>query len=252
MVVATRHDSHEEFAAAALAAGKHVFCEKPLALTFEGLERVTAAWRASAGHLMVGFNRRYAPSVVAARKHMGEAGGRWSSPTASTRDGFQTIIGIRTDAKAAASSVRSATSLIHAGTLSVTWLSSVLCVGSGRGEPLLEQDLIVTLRYSDGSLAAISYSSGGNPSTPKERIEILGRGHSAVVDDFRAQQFSTERAPGLADKGHVAELARVAAGAQQSTWAEDITLSAPESMATTLSAAQSLMTGTAVTPPQVL
>jgi predicted dehydrogenase len=51
--------THEEYAVAALEAGKHVFCEKPLAITIEGCDRILEAWRASGKHLMVGFNMRY-------------------------------------------------------------------------------------------------------------------------------------------------------------------------------------------------
>ena len=50
---------HEEYAVAALEAGKHVFCEKPLAITVEGCDRILRAWRNSGKHLMVGFNMRY-------------------------------------------------------------------------------------------------------------------------------------------------------------------------------------------------
>jgi len=50
---------HEEQAVAALEAGKHVFCEKPLAITTEGCDRILHAWKASGKHLMVGFNMRY-------------------------------------------------------------------------------------------------------------------------------------------------------------------------------------------------
>ncbi|WP_409345623.1 Gfo/Idh/MocA family protein [Paenibacillus sp. MBLB4367] len=50
---------HEEQAVAALEAGKHVFCEKPLAITVEGCDRILQAWRRSGKHLMVGFNMRY-------------------------------------------------------------------------------------------------------------------------------------------------------------------------------------------------
>lgn len=50
---------HEEHAIAALEAGKHVFCEKPLAITVEGCDRVLDAWQKSGKHLMVGFNMRY-------------------------------------------------------------------------------------------------------------------------------------------------------------------------------------------------
>ncbi|WP_409347109.1 Gfo/Idh/MocA family protein [Paenibacillus sp. MBLB4367] len=50
---------HEEHAIAALQAGKHVFCEKPLTITTEGCDRVLNAWKASGKQLMVGFNMRY-------------------------------------------------------------------------------------------------------------------------------------------------------------------------------------------------
>jgi predicted dehydrogenase len=52
---------HEEQAVAALAAGKHVFCEKPLAITIEGCDRILAAQRRSGRKLMIGFNMRYMP-----------------------------------------------------------------------------------------------------------------------------------------------------------------------------------------------
>jgi predicted dehydrogenase len=51
--------THEEYAVAALEAGKHVFCEKPLAITTAGCDRILRAWKASGKHLMVGFNMRY-------------------------------------------------------------------------------------------------------------------------------------------------------------------------------------------------
>lgn len=50
---------HEECAVAALQAGKHVFCEKPLAITTAGCDNILRAWKASGKHLMVGFNMRY-------------------------------------------------------------------------------------------------------------------------------------------------------------------------------------------------
>ncbi len=51
--------THEEYATAALAAGKHVFCEKPLAITIAGCDRILDAQRRSGRRLMVGFNMRY-------------------------------------------------------------------------------------------------------------------------------------------------------------------------------------------------
>jgi len=52
---------HREHAIAALEAGKHVFCEKPLATTFEDCVAIRDAWRASDRLFSVGFVLRYSP-----------------------------------------------------------------------------------------------------------------------------------------------------------------------------------------------
>jgi len=59
IAVTTPDYMHEEHAIAALEAGKHVFCEKPLAITIEGCDRILQTWRRSGQRLMVGFNMRY-------------------------------------------------------------------------------------------------------------------------------------------------------------------------------------------------
>lgn len=50
---------HEEHAVAALQAGKHLFLEKPMAITTEGCDRILDVWRASGKRMMIGFNMRY-------------------------------------------------------------------------------------------------------------------------------------------------------------------------------------------------
>jgi predicted dehydrogenase len=61
-------DAHKEIAVAAARAGKHVFCEKPLALTLaDAREMLQAAEEAGVKH-MVCFNYRFAPAVQLAKK----------------------------------------------------------------------------------------------------------------------------------------------------------------------------------------
>ncbi|MEH7179273.1 Gfo/Idh/MocA family protein [Neobacillus vireti] len=50
---------HEEHAIAALQAGKHVYCEKPLAITPEACDRILDEAKRSGKHFMIGFNMRY-------------------------------------------------------------------------------------------------------------------------------------------------------------------------------------------------
>ena len=61
VAVLSPDDCHEEQVVAALQAGKHVFCEKPMAITIEGCDRMLDAQRRSGRKLMVGFNMRYMP-----------------------------------------------------------------------------------------------------------------------------------------------------------------------------------------------
>ncbi|QFU94002.1 Gfo/Idh/MocA family protein [Amycolatopsis sp. YIM 10] len=73
--VCTPGDSHADIAIAALEAGKHVLCEKPLANTVEEAERMAAAARSAATRgvrSMVAFNYRRVPALAHARKLVGD------------------------------------------------------------------------------------------------------------------------------------------------------------------------------------
>lgn len=66
--VMSRDDTHAEGACAALAAGKHVYCEKPLAITREGCEAIRDAARGARGIFYLGMNMRHSPVYEAAHR----------------------------------------------------------------------------------------------------------------------------------------------------------------------------------------
>lgn len=68
IAVVTPHALHEEMAVAAFAAGKHVFCEKPLALTTPSAQRILAACAEAGGVLGIGHERRYEPAMEEMRR----------------------------------------------------------------------------------------------------------------------------------------------------------------------------------------
>lgn len=73
--ICTPGDSHAEIALAALAAGKHVLCEKPLANTVAEAEAMTRAAEEAAARgqsAMVGFNYRRVPATALARRMVAE------------------------------------------------------------------------------------------------------------------------------------------------------------------------------------
>src|SRR5579871_4959265 len=79
--IVTRHATHAKLVCRALATGKAVFVEKPLALTREETDQIDAAVRKTGNdRLMVGFNRRFAPLLGAMRKSFGA-----SACTSATR-----------------------------------------------------------------------------------------------------------------------------------------------------------------------
>ena len=59
--------THTDLVIAATEAGKHVFCEKPMAITLADADRAIAAAERAGVVLQVGFNRRFAPAFAAAR-----------------------------------------------------------------------------------------------------------------------------------------------------------------------------------------
>ena len=61
VLITTRHNLHANMTIKCLEAGKHVFVEKPLALTHEELEKVIEAQQKSSKTVIVGFNRRFSP-----------------------------------------------------------------------------------------------------------------------------------------------------------------------------------------------
>ncbi len=98
VVVCTPNHLHEEMAVAALEAGKHVFVERPLAPTPEGVRRVLDAAGSSGGSVVVGLPHRFRPEVSALRSFVagGELGqvyaarGSWLvRPTRLMRPGWR-------------------------------------------------------------------------------------------------------------------------------------------------------------------
>ncbi|MEO0882817.1 MAG: bi-domain-containing oxidoreductase [Pseudomonadota bacterium] len=178
--IATRHDSHADLAISALEAGKHVFCEKPLALKIEDLDAVMAAASSAPGLLAVGFNRRFAPltrrAYAVLRQRSGPLvmtyrvnAGRLSSDHWIKRDeGGGRIIG------EVCHFVDTLVALCGALPVDVQAVAA-------RG---YDDALSALIRFADGSIGTIIYSSLGDPAVPKEYIEIFAQGKIVQLTDF--------------------------------------------------------------------
>jgi predicted dehydrogenase len=72
VIIATPCDLHAEMAAACLEAGKHVYCEKPLGITPEQVDRVLRAARRSTAVFQIGQQLRYFPTMREAIRRLQE------------------------------------------------------------------------------------------------------------------------------------------------------------------------------------
>jgi len=219
VVIATPHDTHAELTIAALEAGKDVFCEKPLALTEDELDRVEAAWRASGRSLQVGFNRRHSPAITAVQHVIGTGGGPLTimyrvNAGRLPKDHWYFD---RKQGGRVLGEMCHMVDTCNALVGDIPVVHSQLHIAGG-GSALLADSVLAVLTYEDGSVASIAYSADGHPSMSKERIEVLGRGHSAIVDDFNRVEVDGKETRHQG-KGHVEQLAncRGDGGAVQSS-----------------------------------
>jgi predicted dehydrogenase/threonine dehydrogenase-like Zn-dependent dehydrogenase len=190
VVVATRHHLHARQVIAALHAGKDVFVEKPLAMDTVQLAEVLQVQRESGRRLMVGFNRRFAPMVTEIRRSLqGRQGpliviyrvNAGSLPpdhwTQNPALGGGRIIG------EACHFIDLLQFLIGSPPAQVSTVAARTAAG-----PIVDQ-VVMTLTFEDGSVGTIVYTAGGDTAFGKERIEVLGDGRVAVLDDYRTLEI---------------------------------------------------------------
>ncbi len=213
IIIATRHQQHARQVLAALGAGKHVFCEKPLCLNEDELAEMVRACDGNASVLMVGFNRRFAPMAARLKSFLAEVG----EPLAITyrvnagqlpRDhwvndpeqGGGRIIGELCHFVDFASFLSGSTPVeVHARALKSP--------GDYGGD-----NLVVFTRFANGAQATITYVANGDRAFSKERVEVFGGGVAAVLDDFRRLELVRNgrrqviHSRWRQDKGHVGEM----------------------------------------------
>ncbi|MFA7329564.1 MAG: bi-domain-containing oxidoreductase [Candidatus Delongbacteria bacterium] len=213
VLIATRHDSHAQLALRALAAGKHVFVEKPAAIRLDEIEALRQALAGSPLLFCVGYNRRFAP--LARRLKAGlDAGGEplvLSYRVNAGRIPATSWVQVRSEGGGR---------LIGEGCHFIDFCSflagaqpeeaQVRVLPARPGPGGVADQYAVTLAYPDGSLAQIQYVSEGSRGLEKERIEAHAAGASWVLEDFR--RLTRHDAQGgskswdEADKGHAAGL----------------------------------------------
>ena len=214
LFITTRHDSHAHYVIEAIRHNKHVFVEKPLAMTEDEIKEIMSAYQEAEQrpYVMVGFNRRFAPAV-------------------------QTIKKLFDNDQAKSINIR-----VNAGITPPDHWTNDMKIGGGRligegchfidlamylaGAPItsvtanamqdthgLNNTVSVSLTFENGSIASVNYFSNGNKRVAKEQIEVFCGETVCYIDDFKSlnvisgSALKTTKFQGQ-DKGHKEEVSQ--------------------------------------------
>ncbi len=212
VIVASRNQHHAKETAAALRAGKHVFVEKPMALTEDECRMVSRAAEESGKQLTVGFNRRFAPYYQELKRIL------------SNRSG-PAVVQCRMNSPGISGAYWMADPLIGGAILGeachfvdlMYWLLesepvevSAFSLPAGKPEPIGTNNLAASFRFADGSIGNLTYCTVGSRTSGGERVEVFAEGLGAWTEDFkklssRGKMVRT-RSRFWAEKGYAAQL----------------------------------------------
>jgi predicted dehydrogenase/threonine dehydrogenase-like Zn-dependent dehydrogenase len=212
VVIVSRNPLHAPQALAALRAGKHVFLEKPMALTEDECRELWTAVEDSGKHLAVGFNRRFAPSYVALQKQLaGRAG--------------PAVLNCRVNSPGISGSYWMADPAMGGAILGeachfvdlMYWLLgsepvavSAFSLPTGKKDPIGENNFVASFRFADGSVGNLTYCTVGSRTSGGERVEAFAAGIGATAEDFKRVTVRTSVArktiTWFAEKGYEAQM----------------------------------------------
>jgi len=195
VVIVTRHDSHARLVCQALTAGKHVFVEKPLCLTFEELKEIESAYASRLAHrvppimphLMVGFNRRFSPHVQKLKSLLKEV--KEPKSFIMTVNTGAIPVGHWTQDIAVGGGRIIGEACHHIDLMRFLAGSEIISVQTRRmgdtpGVDVVEDKAAILLGFADGSFGTIHYLANGSKSFPKERVEVFAGGRVLQLDNF--------------------------------------------------------------------
>jgi hypothetical protein len=185
VAITTRHNLHASMVVQALAAGKDVFVEKPLALSEEELGEIVAARTTSRKNITIGFNRRFSPHTEVVKKHLPTEIGK--NMVATMNAGFippevwvhdMQIGGGRIIGEAC----HFIDLLVH---LSGSLVTEVCMNALGQDPEENTDNASILLRFANGDNGTVHYFGNGDKSFPKERVEVFAGQQIFQIDNFR-------------------------------------------------------------------
>jgi predicted dehydrogenase/threonine dehydrogenase-like Zn-dependent dehydrogenase len=226
VIIASRNQQHAGQSLAALRAGKHVFVEKPMALTEDECHELYQAVQESGKQLTVGFNRRYAPSYLRLKESLS----RRTAPA---------VLNCRINSPGISGSYWMADPAIGGAILGeachfvdlMYWLlgsepiqifASSLPIDSK--DPIGQNNMAASFSFADGSIANLTYCTVGSRTSGGERVEAFAPGVGAIAEDFKQSIVKTgivrKSSSWFREKGYEAQMGAFFTALQQGKPAE--------------------------------
>jgi predicted dehydrogenase/threonine dehydrogenase-like Zn-dependent dehydrogenase len=184
VLITTRHNLHANMTIKCLEAGKHVFVEKPLALTHEDLEQVIEAQQKSGKTVMVGFNRRFSPHAEKMKVLLGNT--QMNVIATMNAGNIPANVWVHDMLIGGGRIIGEACHFIDLITYLTGSKVKAVCMNAMGINPEENTDnATILLKYENGSTGVINYFSNGSKAYSKERVEVYSQERTLIMDNFR-------------------------------------------------------------------
>lgn len=185
VAILTRHNLHARQIVEAIQAGKHVFCEKPPALSTRELGEIASALRQFPSQVFtVGYNRRFAPLTTLLMEFVASAKTPCSIIYRVNAGPLPAGHWLLDEEQGGGRLIGECGHFIDLMGAIVGSPAERVLASQGAGSPG-DPSYAIQIDYADGSNGSLMYATGGDRRLSKERIEYFGGGRAAVLDDFR-------------------------------------------------------------------
>ena len=204
VMITTRHNEHAGMVVESLQAGKHVFVEKPLALSKEELDNILAVYNGSKT-LTVGFNRRFSPHMQRVKQLVGDA--QMNVIATMNAGNIPANVWVHDLKTGGGRIVGEACHYMDLITFLTGSRIKAVCMNAMGVNPQANTDnASILLQYENGSTGVINYFANGSKAYSKERIEVYAQERTIVTDNFMLTEgYGTKGFSKLktnVDKGH--------------------------------------------------